>query len=216
MLTSSADIIVFFARIVRQRRAHPGDDLISLLVSGEDENALGVRELVTFCILLLVAGNETTTNLIANAMLALFDSPDVEKQLRADPMLAARVIEETLRYDNPGQGLIRVTTTDVTNGAAVIPAGSKVLTLVGSANRDPSHFADPDDFRLDREPNDHLGFGTGIHFCIGAPLARIEGRIALEMLFRQTRSITPAGTPERIPSAVLRGLRSLPVAVEPR
>jgi cytochrome P450 len=216
MLTSGAEIITFFAGIVRKRRAQPGDDLISLLVCGRDESALGVRELVTFCILLLVAGNETTTNLIANAMLALFDHPDLEKQLRADPTLAGRVVEETLRYDNPGQGLIRVAIADVTNGAAVIPAGSKVLTLVGSANRDPTHFADPDDFQLDREPNDHLGFGTGIHLCIGAPLARMEGSIALETLFCRTHSIAPAGTPDRIPSAVLRGLRSLPVAVEPR
>jgi cytochrome P450 len=215
MLTSAVEIMTFFTLIVRKRRAHPGDDLISLLVFGQDESALSMRELVTFCILLLVAGNETTTNLIANAILALFDRPEVENQLRADPSLACGVIEETLRYDNPGQGLIRVTTTDVTNGSAVIPTGSKVLTLVGSANRDPRHFADPDDFRLDRDPNDHLGFGTGIHLCIGAPLARMEGRIALEILFRRTRAIAPAGAPERIPSAVLRGLRSLPVTVEP-
>jgi cytochrome P450 len=215
MLKSAVEITAFFARIIRKRRAHPGDDLISLLVSGQDESALSVRELVTFCILLLVAGNETTTNLIANAMLVLFDRSEVENQLRAEPSLARCVIEETLRYDNPGQGLIRVTTTEVTNGSAVIPTGSKVLTLVGSANRDPRHFADPDDFRLDRDPNDHLGFGAGIHLCIGAPLARMEGRIALETLFRQTRTIAPAGAPERIPSAVLRGLRSLPVTVEP-
>src|SRR5438270_12822598 len=211
MLTSGAEIIGFFVRTVRQRRAHPGDDLISALVAGDDENALGVRELVTFCILLLVAGNETTTNLIANAMLALFDHPELEEQVRADPGLSAQVVEETLRYDNPGQGLIRVTTAEVTNGAAVIPAGSKVLTLIGSANRDPRHFADADEFRLDRDPNDHLGFGTGIHLCIGAPVARSEGRIARAALFRHTRAIAPAGTPERIPSPVLRGLRSLPV-----
>ena len=215
MLTSAVEIMTFFALIVRKRRADPGDDLISLLVSGEDESSLSVRELVTFCILLLVAGNETTTNLIANAMLVLFDRPDVESQLRAEPSLGGDVIEETLRYDNPGQGLIRVTTTDVTNGSALIRAGSKVLTLVGSANRDPRHFAGPDDFRLDRNPNDHLGFGTGIHLCIGAPLARMEGRIALETMFRRTRAIAPAGAPERIPSAVLRGLRSLPLTVEP-
>src|SRR5205823_6381297 len=211
MLTSAVEIFLFFTRVIRTRRRRPGDDLISLLLSGDKETALTPTELVTFCILLLVAGNETTTNLIANAMLALFDHHELQEEVRADPGLSARVVEETLRYDNPGQGLIRVTTAEVTNGAAVIPAGSKVLTLIGSANRDPRHFADPDEFQLDREPNDHLGFGTGIHLCIGAPLARMEGRIAMETLFRHTRAIAPAGTPERIPSAVLRGLRSLPV-----
>ncbi|MBV8984352.1 MAG: cytochrome P450 [Acidimicrobiia bacterium] len=214
MLRSGAEIIVFFAGVVRKRRSAPGDDLISLLVTGDEENRLGVPELVTFCILLLVAGNETTTNLVANAMLALFDRSDVADRLRADPTLAASVIEETLRYDNPGQGLIRLTTTEVTNGEAVIPEGSKVLTLIGSANRDPSHFDAPNEFRLDRDPNDHLGFGNGIHHCIGAPLARLEGRIALETLFSRTRAVTPAGTPHRIKSAVLRGLHTLPVKVD--
>jgi cytochrome P450 len=174
MLTSAAEISVFFGRIVRKRRRQPGEDLVSSLVTGEGDNALTLRELVSFCILLLVAGNETTTNLIANAVVALFAHPGVEAQVRADPSLADRVVEETLRYDNPGQGLIRVTTTDVAVGGRTIPSGSKVVTLIGSANRDPRFVSDPDSFRLDREPNEHLGFGTGIHFCIGAPLARLE------------------------------------------
>jgi cytochrome P450 len=215
-LTSAAGISVFFARTVRKRRSDPGDDLISLLVAGDDEAALTLTELIAFCVLLLVAGNETTTNLIANAMLALFDHPEVERRLRADPALAAAVVEETLRYDNPGQGLIRVTTADVAIGPDRIPAGSNVLLMIGSANRDPGHFVDPDRFMPDRQPNDHLGFGTGIHMCIGAPLARLEGRIALETLFRCTRAVEPAASPERIKSPVLRGLRSLPVIVERR
>jgi cytochrome P450 len=213
-LTSAVEISVFFARIVRKRRSRPGDDLISLLVAGDDEAALTPTELIAFCVLLLVAGNETTANLIANAMLALFDHPEVQQQLRADPALAAAVVEETLRYDNPGQGLIRVTTADVAIGPDRIPAGSNVLLMIGSANRDPDHFVDPDSFMPDRRPNDHLGFGTGIHMCIGAPLARLEGRIALETLFRCTRAVEPAAGPERIKSPVLRGLRSLPVTIE--
>jgi cytochrome P450 len=213
MATSAAEISLYFARTVRQRRARPGDDLISLLVTGDQETALNPAEVITFCILLLVAGNETTTNLIANAMLALFDRPDLWRQLTADPALAAAAVEETLRYDGPGQGLIRVTTTDVRMGDETIPAGRNVLPLIASANRDPRHWDDPDTFRLDRQPNDHLAFGTGIHFCIGYALARLEGRVAIETLFRQLAGLRPAGQPVRINSPVLRGLRSLPVAV---
>jgi cytochrome P450 len=216
MIKSAVAITRFFAGVVRQRRSHRGEDLISRLVSGRDEDALGVRDLVTFCVLLLVAGNETTTNLIANAVWGLFAWPEVESHLRSEPALAGAIIEETIRYDNPAQGLLRVTTAEVTNGSALIPAGSKVLTLVGSANRDSEHFTNADEFRPGREETDHLGFGTGIHLCIGAPLARMEGRIALETLFRHAARIAPAGDPERIPSPVLRGLRSLPVTLRPR
>jgi len=213
-VTSAIEISVFFARIVRRCRADPGENLISLLVAGDGEDALTLRELVTFCVLLLVAGNETSTNLITNTMLALFDHPDVEQQLRADPTLAHRAVEETLRYDNPVQGLLRVTTKEVTIGRDTIPAGARVLLLIGSANRDPRHVEEADCFRLDRESNDLLGFGTGIHVCIGAPLARLEGRVALETLFRGIRCIIPAGQARRIHSPVLRGLRSLPVTVD--
>lgn len=212
-VTSAIKISVFFARIVRKRRSEPADDLVSLLVAGDGESALTLRELITFCVLLLVAGNETSTNVIANAMLALFAQPDVQQKLRADPALADRVVEETLRFDNPVQGLLRVTTTDVSVGPETIPRGSKVLIMIGSANRDPRRICDPDTFRLDRETNGHLGFGTGIHFCIGAPLARLEARVALETLFRRFPAITPAGQPERINSPVLRGLVSLPITV---
>jgi cytochrome P450 len=216
LAASAAEINVFFARTVAARRRRPGDDLISMLISGGADNALSLTELITFCILLLVAGNETTTNLVANATLALFDHPDIRRALAVDPTLAAPVIEETLRYDNPGQGLIRITTTDVTIDSVTIPAGSRVVPMIGSANRDPRHWRDPDDFRPDRQPNDHLGFGAGIHFCLGAPLARLEGRIALETLFRHIIDIEPAGQPVRINSPVLRGLHTLPVAITRR
>jgi hypothetical protein len=211
LATSAVEISRFFARVVRDRRSRPGDDLISSLVASDDEDRLNVMEVITFCVLLLVAGNETTTNLIANATLALFEHPGAQRELEADPSLAPAVVEETLRYDNPGQGLIRVTTADVTIGSSTIPGGSDVLTMIGSANRDPRHWVGPDRFELDRRPNDHLGFGTGIHLCIGAPLARLEGRVALETLFRQLRKVAPLGEPVRINSPVLRGLRSLPV-----
>ena len=216
MLTSAAAISWFFARTVRQRRRRPGDDLVSLLITGEhDADALSLDELIRFCVLLLVAGNETTTNLIANAMVALLDRPHLWQQIVANPGLAEVAIEEALRFDGPGQGLLRIATTDITIGEVTIPAGARVLPLIGSANRDPRHWSDPDEFRLDRKPNDHIAFGSGIHFCIGNALARLEARIAIETLARRLTQLAPAGAPARIASPVLRGLRSLPVVVEP-
>lgn len=216
MMSSTVAISAFFWRIVRQRRRRPGTDLVSILVGGERADRLNSIELVLFCILLLVAGNETTTNLVANAVVALFEHPEVLRRLEADPELAAAVIEETMRYDSPGQGLIRVTTTDVTLSDVTIPAGSNVLPMIGSANRDPARWDDPDAFQLDRGSGDHLGFGTGIHFCIGSALARVEGTAALQAMFRRVRDLAPAGEPQRITSPVLRGLRTLPVTFEPR
>lgn len=210
MLTSAGEISWFFARTVRERRRNPGDDLVSLLVTG-DADALSLVELINFCVLLLVAGNETTTNLISNAMLALFEHRDLWQQITADPSLAAAAVEEALRFDGPGQGLLRITTTDVTIGETTIPGGARVLPLIGSANRDPRHWEDPDEFRLDRNTNEHIAFGSGIHFCIGNALARIESRAAIEMLARRLPRLAPAGAPTRIASPVLRGLRSLPV-----
>jgi cytochrome P450 len=214
MLTSAVEISWFFARTVRARRRNPGDDLVSLLVAGDrDADALSLVELLKFCVLLLVAGNETTTNLISNAMLALLDRPDLWQQITVDPALASAAVEEALRFDGPGQGLLRIATADITIGDSTIPAGARVLPLIGSANRDRRHWDDPDEFRLDRKPNEHIAFGSGIHFCIGNALARIESRAAIEMLARRLPHLARAGSPTRIASPVLRGLRSLPVVV---
>jgi hypothetical protein len=176
---------------------------------------LSLVELIKFCVLLLVAGNETTTNLIANTMLAMLDRPDLWRQIVADPGLAQPAIEEALRFDGPGQGLLRIAVTDITIGEVTIPAGARVLPMIGSANRDPRHWDRPDEFRIDRKSNDHIAFGSGIHFCIGNALARIESRVAIETLARRLPYLAPAGTPMRVSSPVLRGLRSLPVVVEP-
>jgi cytochrome P450 len=211
LLTSAIQIAWFFARVVRQRRRKPGDDLISLLVTGDEAEALHLAELINFCVLLLVAGNETTTNLISNAMLAMFGHRDRWHQLVADPGLAAAAVEETLRYDGPGQGLLRVANTDITFGETTIPAGARVLPLIASANRDPDCYEDPDEFRLDRINIDHIAFGAGIHFCIGNALARMEAKAALESIARRLPNLEPAGEPVRINSPVLRGLRTLPV-----
>jgi cytochrome P450 len=215
MLTSAVEISWFFARIVRARRRIPGDDLVSLLVARDrDADALSLVELVNFCVLLLVAGNETTTNLVSNAMLALLDRPDLWQQITADPTLAAAAVEEALRFDGPGQGLLRIAATDIRIGDTTIPAGARVLPLIGSANRDPRSWDDPDRFRLDRKFNEHIAFGSGIHFCLGNALARIEARAAIEMLARRLPHLARAGAPTRIASPVLRGLRSLPVVID--
>ncbi|WP_405491328.1 cytochrome P450 [Nocardia sp. NBC_00511] len=215
MATSAAAISLFFARTVRQRRRHPGEDLVSLLVTPDADGVLGTMDLIVFCVLLLVAGNETTTNLVSNAVHALLDRPAVWQQLIAEPGLAAAAVEETLRYDSPGQGLLRCTTTEVRLHEVVIPAGARVLPLVGSANRDPGRWDAPDEFRLDRNSNDHIAFGVGIHYCIGNALARMEARAALETLARRAPALSRAGHPIRIPSPVLRGFRSLPIRIEP-
>ncbi len=212
MLHSAIQITWFFARVVRERRRHPGDDLISVLVGGEaDVDKLTLPELINFCVLLLVAGNETTTNLVSNAMLAMLKQPDIWQQIVADPGLAAAAVEETLRYDGPGQGLLRIAITDVPIGDVTIPAGARVLPLIASANRDQRHWDNPDEFRLDRKAVDHMAFGTGIHFCIGSALARMESTVAIETLARRLPDLGIAGEPVRIKSPVLRGLRALPV-----
>ncbi|WP_433524825.1 cytochrome P450 [Nocardia pseudovaccinii] len=212
MIRSAIAISWFFVRTIRRRRRAPGDDLISLLITGTGDEALTLPETVNFCVLLLVAGHETTTNLIVNAMLALFDRPDLRDQVRANPELAAAVVAEALRFDGPGQGLLRVARTDIELSGTTIPSGAFVLPLIGSANRDPRRFPDPDEFRLDR-PNiqDHLAFGAGIHYCIGSALARIEATAAIAEITRRIPDIAPAGAPERIASPVLRGLRTQPI-----
>ena len=177
---SMIELINYLRGIARQRRATPRDDLISAIVS-EQEGRLGLsdREVVQFAILLLVAGNETTTNLIGNAVTALFDHPDVLARVAADPSLIPQVVEETLRYDGPIQMLFRTATEDVEIAGTRIPKGAVVAPLLGSANRDERRFPDPDRFDPDRDVRAHVGFGFGKHFCLGSSLARLEARIAL-------------------------------------
>ncbi|MET8648986.1 cytochrome P450 [Nocardia aurea] len=214
MLAAAVGIAGFFARVVRDRRRNPGDDLISLLVTPDaDGDALSLVELIQFCVLLLVAGNETTTNLVSNAVLALLDRPDLWHAIVADPELAGAAVEEAVRYDSPGQGLLRIARSDTVLNGITIPAGARVLPLIGSANRDPRHWDDPDEFRLDRSRNDHLAYGIGIHFCLGSALARIEAKAALRALAARTPHLAHAEPLARIPSPVLRGLRSLPIHI---
>ena len=171
----------YFAAVVEKRRVEPRDDVISKLMGANNKGeTLTTPEVISFCLSLLVAGNETTTGLIANIFFELAKRPDDWRRLREDPGLIPSTVEESLRYDAPNQGLFRHTTRDVELHGVTIPAGKKVLLLFGAAGRDPRHFPDPDHFDIARSPNRHLAFGAGVHHCLGANIGRLEANIALE------------------------------------
>src|SRR5271166_936054 len=175
----------FIAEIAR-RRKNPGTDLVSALVAAHDEaEALNADELLQFLVLLLLAGNETTTNLIGNGMLALGRNPEQMNLLRQSPELMPRAVEEILRFDGPVQSTIRFTTEDFNLGGTALPAQQGCFIILAAANRDPAQFEDPDRFDITREPRDHVALGEGIHFCIGAPLARMEGAIAINAMIQR-------------------------------
>jgi len=203
----------YFRSLINTRRKDPRPDLLSALIAAEEEgNKLSEGELVSTCILLLVAGHETTVNLIGNGLLALLQHPDQLRALRDDPALIQTGVEELLRFDGPVQRTGRMTTADVEIGGKHIPKGSVVVSVIGAANRDPKHFSDPDRLDVSRKENRHIAFGFGIHFCLGAPLARIEGQIAIGALVRRMPGLTlVSDTPEWRESSVLRGLKTLPV-----
>jgi Cytochrome P450 len=176
--------------LVAERRAHPGSDLLSTIVhSNIDGQQLTEEDVFGFFLLLLSAATETTTNLIANGVLSLLDHPDQLELLRGQRELIPSAIEEVVRYRSPGQVMFRQTKCDVEMHGRTIPANSFVLVMVGSANRDPEHIPDANRFDVTRNPNPHIAFGHGIHFCLGAALARLEGRIALEHLLDELRDI---------------------------
>jgi cytochrome P450 len=207
----------YFGVEIERRRRTPGDDLISLLVAAHDEaEALSADELMGFVILLLIAGNETTTNLIGNGMLALARNPDQLELLARNPDLLPSAIEEMLRYDSPVQSTLRVAKSDTEVGGTSVPAGALMFTLVGAGNRDPAQFPEPDRFDVAREPNDHLAFGEGIHFCLGASLARLEAQVAFsEVLarFSHFRLANPGVKLQYRGSFFVRGLTELRIAV---
>ena len=183
----------YLPAVLEERRARPTDDLLSGLVHAEvDGEHLTPDEILGFFQLLLVAGNETTTNLINNAVLSLTEHPEQLASIRARPELLPSAIEETLRYRSPVQFLFRATRREVEMGAKTIPAGELILVMLGSANRDPAAFPDAERFEIGRDPNPHLAFGHGIHFCLGAPLSRLEARIALAALLERAPNLTLA------------------------
>ncbi len=177
---ASRDLAEYFVDLIAKRRADLGDDLLSKLVLAEEEgDQLTEAELVATCILLLVAGHETTANLIANGVLALLRHPDQLAALRADPSLIDGTVDEILRYDPPVQLTTRVVTEETTVGPVTVPEGGVLLMLLAAANRDPAAFTDPDRFDITRDARKHLSFAAGAHFCLGAPLARLEASVAL-------------------------------------
>src|SRR5438067_3076590 len=182
--------------IIAERRREPKSDLISALVSVEERgDTLSEPELVVMCTLLLIAGHETTVNLIGNGTLALLEHPGQLERLRADPSLIGSAIEELLRFDSPVQLTGRIAAEQIQIDGQTISAGAWVLPLLGAANRDPAQFAEPDVLDLGRNPNSHVAFGRGIHFCLGAPLARLEAEVAIGMLVRKFKNLRLAAEP---------------------
>lgn len=202
----------FFDELIAHRRTHPGDDALTDLINAEpDGEPIGRRELVATAGLLIGAGFETTVNLIGNGALALWQSSAHIPELVASPDHAAEVVEEVLRFDPPVQTTGRVAKEDVTLGGTRLPAGSAVVLLLAGANRDPDVFTDPATFDPRRANNhDHLAFSSGVHYCLGANLARIEGEIALRELFARFPELRVTGPVRRHRSRTLRGLASIP------
>jgi cytochrome P450 len=212
--TADDEMGAFFTPLLATRRAHPADDLLARLATAEvDGERLDDDEILRFVQLLLAAGTETTTDLVSNALLSLDEHRNEWAKLRADLSLLPRAIEEVLRYRSPAQIVFRATRADLELGGVRVPAGKMVLVVVGAANRDPAVFAAPDRFDILREPNPHLAFGRGLHFCIGAPLSRLEGRVALAELFVRARDFTLPSTQPWLPRPGfhVHGPRSLPI-----
>ena len=216
-LQARNELAGYFARIFEERRAQPREDLVSSLLKVEAEgDRLTPDEMVAMCILLLVAGNETTTNLIGNAVLALTEFPEARERLVADPSLVPSALEETLRFYPPVQATSRFPKRPVEIGGQAIGERQAVILWLASANRDEAVFPDPDRFDITREENRHLSFGLGIHFCLGAPLARLEAKVALQTLLRRMpdfRRVDDAPLP-RIPSFIFYGVKHLPLAFD--
>jgi cytochrome P450 len=211
------EMAAFFGETIERRRLEPGEDLISMLIhrTEADEDPLTADELVMFCVLLLVAGNETTTNLLSNVMKVVANDVGLLRSLREAPDLISGAVEEALRYESPVQAIPRGTTRPTELGGTSLPEGSILLAYMGAANRDERHYGDPDRFDVHRNPTDHLGFGSGIHLCLGAPLARLEARIAMETLTRYVLDIEMTAPPIPTGGLLLRGASSMPVRLEP-
>jgi cytochrome P450 len=213
--TASREFVDYLRELMAKRRRAPHDDLVSSLIAETDSDGarLTEDELVTTCTLLLNAGHEATVNVVGNGMTALLTHPAQLSALRADPSLVPSAVEELIRYDSPLQLFERTAIEDTAIADVTVAAGTKVAALLGAANRDPAVFDDADRFDVARADNPHLGFGAGIHFCVGAPLARVELQASLDTLLRRFPSLALAEQPKRRPEFVIRGVMSLPVTV---
>jgi cytochrome P450 len=200
--------------LARDRRVEPGDDLISHLAQIEDGGErLSENELVASAILLLNAGHEASVNVFGNGVVALFRNPAELARVRTDPSVVETAVEEMIRYDAPLQLFERTATADLDLDGVLVNRGEKVAALLGAANRDPAVFVDPDRMDVTRDPNPHLGFGAGIHFCLGAPLARLELQMSVPALLARFPRLELAEVPQLRPTFVLRGYQSVRVSV---
>ena len=206
----------YFSRLLAERRRSPREDLISeLSVAEVDGERLSEHELVSFCTLLLAAGQETTKNLIANALVCFTDHPDSMQRLIREPALMPKAIEEVLRYLPPVWFLFRQAKSDIELAGQTIPANSMVLAWTASANRDATQFSNSNTFDIEREPNRHLAFGHGIHFCVGAPLARLEAKIVLPMMLEQLKNIQRVkDVPINVQTGIVFMIQSLPITFQ--
>ncbi|QBJ89455.1 cytochrome P450 [Streptomyces seoulensis] len=208
---------MYLAGLVEERAKDPRDDMLSDLAAGKGpDGAMTMMEVLSTAVLLLIAGHETTVNLIANGMLTLLRHPEYLRRLREEPELAVNIVEELLRYEPPVQLVPqRTCITDIEVRGVTIPKGSRIWLMLAAGNRDPERFKDPDRFDPDRDDLQHLGFGSGIHSCFGAPMARLEAQIALAELARRLENPRlVADPPPYRPNAVLRGPRHLPLAID--
>lgn len=214
--TTIRDLQDLFADLVELRTREPGEDVVSRLVAGLGAQKLTPGELLQACALLLVAGFETTVNLIGNGVRALLDHPEQWALLREDPGLAPRVVEEVLRYDSPVQLTERIAKEDVELAGKTIRRDRSVLVLLGAAGRDPRVFDEPDRFDITRERSaEHLAFSSGVHYCLGAPLARLEGAVMFRAIAERLPGLQPAGRVRRRTNVTLRGIASFPVRLDP-
>jgi hypothetical protein len=203
----------YFGETIAERRRHPTDDVLSMLISAEDRgDILNEEEIVATCAILLVAGHETTTNMIANGLLSLLRNPEQLQVLRDDPELIGGAVEELLRYDNAAFRVMRRAREDVELGGKLIQAGQIAVGLIHAGNRDPARFTDPERLDITRKDNHHLGFGYGPHFCVGASIARLETQIALNTIIQRLPGLALGDAPlEWYPNHVFHGVRALPV-----
>jgi cytochrome P450 len=212
---ASAEFVEYLRALVAERRLDPGDDLISSLIAEVDSDGarLTEDELITTGTLLLNAGHEATVNVVGNGVSALLTHPEQLADVRSDPDAIPSAVEELIRYDSPLQLFERTALADTVVSDVVVEKGQKIAALLGAANRDPAVFAEPDRFDVRRDPNPHLGFGAGIHFCVGAPLARVELQASLRTLLARFPRLALNAAPPRRPEFVIRGVRSLPVTI---
>jgi len=214
---ATAELDRLFARLMDERRAEPREDVVSTLVRQSDGGELTATELTAMCRLLLVAGFETTVNLIGNGVMALLRHREQWERLTADPALATGAVEEVLRFDSPVQLTGRWAQADTQVQGVPVRAGQQLMCLIGSANRDPGHFTDPDRFDITRpDAGEHLSFSGGAHYCLGAPLARLEGEIALRVLAERAPGLRPTGAPTRRGTLTVRSLSAFPVSAGAR